>query len=246
MGKKQELLKNTVIIFISKFCTQFLSFFLLPLYTAFLSTKEYGTYDLIVTYLSLLAPIITIQLENSMFRFLIDVRDNDSEKQKIISIIFKIVLSIIVILSLLAFVVFNFISIKYIDLIVLNMIACIFINLLLQVSRGLGKNKVFAIASSICGITTLVLNIVFVLVFKMKVDGLLISMLIANLISSIYLFIRLKLYRYLNFNVKDKKLAKELVKYSLPLIPNNISWWIINVSDRTIISLILGIAANGI
>ena len=39
---------------------------------------------------------------------------------------------------------------------------------------------------------------------------------------------------------------KEIIKYSVPLIPNMISWWIVSASDRTIISTVLGVAQNGI
>ncbi len=79
MEKNKELIKNTIIILLGKFCTQFLSFFLLPLYTGVLSANEYGTYDLIVTYTSLFVPVISLQLEMAIFRELIDVR-NDNEK----------------------------------------------------------------------------------------------------------------------------------------------------------------------
>ena len=37
-----------------------------------------------------------------------------------------------------------------------------------------------------------------------------------------------------------------MYQYSIPLVPNGISWWIVNVSDRTIITAIIGTAANGI
>ena len=37
-----------------------------------------------------------------------------------------------------------------------------------------------------------------------------------------------------------------MLKYSVPLVPNMLSWWIVNASDRMIISTILGIAQNGI
>ena len=37
-----------------------------------------------------------------------------------------------------------------------------------------------------------------------------------------------------------------MLKYSIPLIPNALSWWIVNVSDRTIISTIISTSANGI
>ena len=73
-----------------------------------------------------------------------------------------------------------------------------------------------------------------------------ISMALANFICSLYLFIRLKLYSKINFKIVDFKQIKEMYKYSLPLIPNGISWWIVNVSDRSIISIVLGASANGL
>ena len=83
MNKKSELVKNTFIILMGKVCTQFLSYFLLPLYTSCLNSEEYGIVDLITTYVTLLVPIITLQLEMGIFRELIDAR-NDELKQKFI------------------------------------------------------------------------------------------------------------------------------------------------------------------
>ena len=74
MTKEKELIKNTAIITFGKICTQLVGFFLLPLYTAVLSTVEYGTVDLVLTYSSLLLPFVTLALEQALFRFLIDVR----------------------------------------------------------------------------------------------------------------------------------------------------------------------------
>ena len=71
--KKKELIKNTIILFIGKTSTQLISFFLLPLYTAYLSTKEYGIVDLIQTYVTLFVPIISIQSGMSVFRRVSDV-----------------------------------------------------------------------------------------------------------------------------------------------------------------------------
>ena len=50
----------------------------------------------------------------------------------------------------------------------------------------------------------------------------------------------------LDFAKINRKTIKEILKYSLPMIPNALSWWIVNVSDRTIISCFLGTAFNGI
>ena len=67
MNKNKELVKNTAIISIGKICTQFLSFLLLPLYTSLLTTKDYGTVDLITTYQQLLGYIVFFQIEQAVF-----------------------------------------------------------------------------------------------------------------------------------------------------------------------------------
>ena len=68
MSRKTELAKNTAILTVGKLCTQCISFFLLPLYTAILSTEEYGTFDLLVTYSTLLLPLVNWQLDQGLFR----------------------------------------------------------------------------------------------------------------------------------------------------------------------------------
>lgn len=82
LSRGKELIKNTAIVAVGKVCTKFLSFFLLPFYTAVLSTEEYGIVDLFNTYVSLLLPIIVFQIEDALFRFLVDVRQKDEEKEK--------------------------------------------------------------------------------------------------------------------------------------------------------------------
>ena len=72
MSRKTELAKNTAILTVGKLCTQCISFFLLPLYTAILSTEEYGTFDLLVTYSTLLLPLVNWQLDQGLFRFMLD------------------------------------------------------------------------------------------------------------------------------------------------------------------------------
>ena len=74
----------------------------------------------------------------------------------------------------------------------------------------------------------------------------LLSSVLANLITGIYLSIRVKVYKYINCKFLDKDIINKLLKYSIPLIPNGVIWWIINVSDRTIINIFLGSAANGV
>ena len=85
MSRESKLVKNTFIITVGKICTQLITFFLLPLYTAVLSTEEYGTVDLLNILVSLLLPVVTFQIEQAIFRYLIEVREKEEEKKKIIS-----------------------------------------------------------------------------------------------------------------------------------------------------------------
>ena len=118
-NREKKFVKNTIIIFLSKFCTQFLSFFLLPLFTALLSTEEYGYFDLYSTYAWLLAIFLTLQLENGMFRFLIDKRnDKDGIKNIISNGIIMILIQLIIFIGLF-FIGYKFLSIKNIEYILL-------------------------------------------------------------------------------------------------------------------------------
>ena len=90
------------------------------------------------------------------------------------------------------------------------------------------------------------MNIILISVFHMGAEGMITSMALANFVCSLYIYLKLDLKSYFDYKSVDKKIIKEMYKYSIPLIPNGISWWIVNVSDRSIISFVLGDGANGI
>lgn len=246
MNKKKELAKNTVIIFFGRVCTQLISFFLLPLYTSYLSTSEYGTVDLIQTYVTLLVPVITLELEMSIFRYLIDCRGKEKDTKKLVSNNFFILGVSLLIFSILYIIVSSFITIPYRWVILIDIIVCVLSGNFLQVARGFGRTIDYAISCILTGLTTVISNIILICFVGMQAEGMIISMALANFVCSLYLFIRLKLYNKIDFKIIDFKQMKEMFKYSLPLIPNGISWWIINVSDRSIISFVLGASANGL
>lgn len=246
MSKKKQLAKNTMIIFMGKLCTQLISFLLLPLYTGYLATKEFGIVDLIQTYVTLLVPLITLELEMSIFRYLVDSRGDNKETKKLVSNNFFIMGIGLLIFSILYIIVTSFWHFDYRWLILIDIIICTTTGNFLQIARGFGKTVDYSIGCIITGLTTVLSNIFMIVVLGMGAEGMILSMAIANGMCSLYLFIKLKLYKYINFNLVDSKLIKSMNKYSIPLIPNSVSWWIVNVSDRTIISFVLGAGANGL
>lgn len=246
MSKKQQLMKNTIIIFMGRVCTQLISFFLLPLYTSFLLTDEYGLVDLITTYVTLLVPIITLELEMSVFRYLIDARKSEAKTKKILSNNFLVLLISLLCFSVIYIVVTCFWKFDFRWLVLIDIIICTFSGNFLQISRGLGKTIDYAISCIITGASTVLLNVLFIVFLHMGAMGMILSMMLANGFGALYLFFKLRLYKQINFKLKDTKLIKDMYKYSIPLVPNGVSWWIVNASDRTIISVVLGAAANGV
>lgn len=246
MSKKSQLAKNTIIIFFGRVCTQLISFFLLPLYTSYLNTSEYGVVDLIQTYVTLLVPIITLELEMSIFRYLVDARGSNKNTKKLISNNFFVLGVSLGIFSLLYIIISCFINIPFRWLILIDIIVCVLSGNLLQVARGFGKTLDYSISCILTGLTTVLSNIFLICFVHMGAEGMIISMALANGICSLYLFLKLKLYSKINMKMVDFKLLKDMYKYSIPLIPNGISWWIVNVSDRSIISWVIGAGANGL
>lgn len=246
MSREKKLAKNTIIISIGNICTKLITFLLLPLYTGVLSTAEYGTVDLLNTLISLLVPIITFQVEQAVFRDLIEVRENKNSQKDIISSSIASVVLQCVTFILFYFIISLFINNNYKIYLMINIIAYIFASLFLQIARGIGNNKQYAIGSFISASTTIVFNIIFLTVFKFKVEGMLLGTLLGQIISAIYLVFVLKIYNLFSLRNVSKKIVLNLWKYSLPLVPNAISWWVFSASDRVIATSFLGVSENGI
>ena len=246
MSRNKELIKNTFIILVGKVSTQLITFLLLPIYTIFLSTTEYGKVDLIITYINLFAPLISLQLEYAAFRYLLEARKKEEEQGKIICNTL-LILSIISIICIIIFIpLYSIINYRYAVHLIIILIITMFANMLLQFARGLGDNLNYSIASFIAGVSNALISILLVVFLKKGIAGILLAMIISNMLCVIYLSFKLKLYRIVFKYEYDKTLLKILLKYSIPMIPNSICWWIISVSDRSVITWILGAAANGI
>ncbi|MFI3260489.1 MAG: oligosaccharide flippase family protein [bacterium] len=246
MHREKELIKNTFIISLGKICTQLITFFLLPLYTTILSTSEYGIFELLNTLVSLLLPVVSFQLEQSVFRNLVDNRDNDKEKTKTITT-GSIVLMLQVIIFILIFLVLSlFVDNEYKFYLLFNVIIYVFSSFSLQLVRGLGNNIKFSFAGFISALVTIICNIIFLLLFKTGVIGMFFSLFIGQLVCILYCIFAMKIYKFIKFDHFDRKLLCQMYKYSIPLIPNAISWWVFNASDKLIVSIMLGVSQNGI
>ena len=167
MSRESKLLKNTMIIAIGNICTKCIGFFMLPLYTSLLSTAEYGTVDVISVIVSLSVIVMTFQLEQAIFRYLVEARNNPEKQKEYISttMIFAAIVNIACVIILSVFL--KIINYRYtfyvIGTIVLNSIGAFF----LQISRGLGHTVVYATGSFISGSLNVILNVLFIALTKL-------------------------------------------------------------------------------
>ena len=246
MSRGKDLVKNTAIVAVGRVCTKFLSFFLLPFYTAVLSTEDYGIVDLFNTYISLLLPIIVFQIEDALFRFSIDVRDDETGKKNVVSTVLTFCAVQSVIFSIIFVILQMFVDIPYRWYLLMNVIVSIFSGSMLQLTRGMGDNFGYAFSSFLTAFSAILMNIALVLFMGMGADGLFITAFLSNLIGIIYIIIKEKVYTLFGIRWFDGKLLKEMLAYSLPLVPNYLSWWVIGASDKTVVTWALGVAQNGI
>lgn len=246
MSRKKDLAKNTVILTFGRICTQFVSFLLLPLYTAILEPEVYGIADLFNSYIYLIIPLVSLMLDQGLFRFLLECREDEKRKKTLLSTVLLINGVEIIIYLLIYMVIQRFIGSQYKIFLLIDVALNILLNTLLQFARGVGKNGVYAISSFLSASMTVVSNVVTLVFLRMGAWGLFISTVIGRSIALIVTVILLKTWRYFEVKEFSKDEAKRLMSYSLPFIPNQLSWWIISVSDRTIISWFLNVAANGL
>lgn len=245
MSHQSQLVKNTVIIAIGKLSTQILSYLMLPFYTKHVSTSEFGIFDFICTVSLFLCPIITLLMEESMFRFLIDAETKVQKKKIISQTIIYTIIGTLVFIPISAIILT--ICTEYSPLLIFAFIAFVVSNIAIALSnslaRGLSQIKMYSVSNFILGALTIIFTLI-VIFTKPDAVGLLFANLIANFAVAFYIFKKLKLSKYIG--KYNKRVMKKMVKYSMPLVPNSISWSIINMSDRIILTNLVSAGANGI
>lgn len=102
--------------------------------------------------------------------------------------------------------------------------------------------KIFSITGTIYAMVMLISSIILIPQFKLK--GYWISLLLADFISILYTFIAIKALKYLH--IKCMTYLKEMLYFSIPLIPNATMWWIVNSINRPILMENVGIEGVGL
>lgn len=243
MSRTSDLINNTVLFSISSFSSKLLTFLMVPLYTTVLCTEDYGISDFISTTVSFLLPLCTLCISEAILRFTIDNAEN---RQKNISIGLSVCFLSTLIVAVLTPVMNLFLKVgEYSWFIPLFYFSSSVSGVLSKYARAIDKVRYSAVAGVLQTLTTVVLNLLFLVVFKFGIWGYLSAFVLGNAIQIVYLFIRCRI-------IYDFKLSLifngcfELFSYSAPLIPNSLSWWLVDYANRYVIRFYMGLQAIGI
>ena len=243
MGKEEKLIKNTALYMVGNITSKIIAFLLVPLYTHYLNKLEMGTFDLILNAVTLIIPLITLSSVTSIFRFIID----DSAYTDKILTNGLLIIFLGVALSLIPFCIFASIAqINYFGLIVILLICMLLDNTWKYAARGTKNNFCYALSGVIQTFMTGITAIIFIIGFGWGIKGILLSYALAPLTSFIFLEYKLKIRHRIKFKLINKNTILEMLKYSVPLIPNDVSWWLIQSANRFIIKFFLGVESNGL
>lgn len=244
---KKKMFKETLTYSIGSFGSKILSFLLVPFYTYFLTKKELGEYDLLLTTISLFAPLVSLQISDATYRWLIDKEYiSETEKAKIMtnSIITLCIGYLIFCLGFSIYVFFN--SFQYQGYFIILIFLNCLLPLLQSILRGQGNTKQFAINGILTTFLIVVFNIIFIYLLKLNVEGVFIANIVAYTVACIMILYKVKVIQYFKFKYWDPKLIKSMASYSLPLIPNLMSWWAISSASKFIILHYMGAEGNGL
>lgn len=243
MNKYKTLVSNTALISLGTFGSKLLVFLMVRFYTGYLTTAEYGTSDLITQTANLLLPLVSLGITNGVFRFAIDSK---YDKKSVFSAgLISITLGglLFLIIAPLLGLVQQFEG--YIWLIVVYTMASCYHSLCSQYIRAVGNTAFFAIQGIINTSLVIVLNILFLAVFDMGIMGYVLSVVLADGLTALLIFLKEKLWNQITLKI-NKATFKSMLVYSIPMIPTTIFWWVTSVSDRYMVSGFIGTEANGI
>jgi len=228
------------------------SFFLLPLYTHFLTPNDYGILSVVTSLNGFLSLLIMLSLHGAVSRYYFEYKDTPKELARFWGTLVTFVGSLGFFISfflltvgavLLKPLLGNIAFWPYIALGISTLMfqpLCQMVTVMLQTQE---KSKWVSLYTFSQFLVTLLLTISFVVLLKWDASGPLTATLCMQILAFIVAFV------YLSKTIKwgiHWPYLKEALSYSGPLIPHSVAGHLLVFSDRLIINRLLNAAATGL
>ena len=237
------LLGNTLVFALGGLAIKAVSLVLMPLYTTALTAGEYGTAELLNSAIEIVLPLLSAGVVEALYRFSID---DDVPKDELFADSLVVLGGGVVCAGAacaLGHVLWNMEHAG--SFFVLFCSVCVF-KATTQLARGLGHVRRFVAYGLINALAMVVSTYLLLVRAHLGVEGYLWSFTIGYLVGGLVAFLGSAEYRLLAPFRVDRDLLRRMLVYSLPLVPNLLSWWLVSVSGRYVVLWGSGLAAAGL
>jgi O-antigen/teichoic acid export membrane protein len=250
VSRYKRLASNALLIFVGNLGSKLIGLAMLPFYTRWLSVADYGVTDVITIYTTLLLSVLTFCIAEAVFVF---PKGKDEDKQKeyfssglVFSLVMISIVAIFLYLADVFFDVSNYLGEigEYVWSVYWMVVASLALQYFTQFSRSIDKIKVYAISGII--LTTFTAILAFALIPEYGVRGFIAAQILSLIVTMLYVLVYSKAYTF--FAVKSVKydICREMLRYSTPLIPNGVMWWLVAALNRPIIESHYGMDSVGL
>ncbi len=241
--------KDSVYYFIGDSSSKLIRVLIIPLLTSMISVSGFAKYDLFLLVSAIISLLTGLGIDSG---FAIIIAEHP-EEMDVLNVLFTLSLLILIILTLFIWAIFyflnpffTFIDQSYIDLMFIYTLFSSLSYSIFNYLRWIGRAGRAAQANFFSSTLGLIIGLVCLWYFKGRLEYLFLGMGIGSLIGmgiSVYLARGYIIIKGLN---KYNSKMKDLLKISIPFIPNYIVNYLINSADRYIILAYLGINSMGL
>lgn len=231
---------------IGTFGSKVIYFLLVPFYSFFLSKSELGIYDLILASLTIITPVISVQISEAVYRELIDPDRRTQKPSQVFSSGLSLVFAGLLLFVTAAFIIKQFFDYQILYELILIQSSFTFYIFFQQSLRGLSLNKEYALMGTTNSFLLISFSITLIYFSRIELSNIILAISFAQTISIIYAAYKINFFRLFDLKNIRKEKVYELLNYSFPLLPNTLSWWLIDLGSRYIILFFIGLEENGL
>lgn len=249
MDKYKSLLTNIGLFGISSIAVKAITFFLVPLYTYYLTVDEFGITDMFTLVITRFGPLLIVESQRALLRFGYDDSEN---KKDYTTVVFWLTVAgsllAAVLLPLLDLPIFGGLG-EYKLIFWFSISLSLFQQFFDKIARILNQVILITWASIMSALSTMLSAVIFLPLLGKGLDGFFYSFIVGSVVGCIFYVVKGGYYSFIGSPINKKLInpMRKLLHFGFPLLLTTISWGINNViASRFIIISFLGIGASGL
>lgn len=233
-NKYVRMLVDVIVFGVGMVLAKIIQFFLMPIYTSYMSAESYGQAELVNNLSDLFFPIVTLCVYKASFRYAVNSQFTQGE---VIKSSLRILFSSSLIGLMIVFFIDAIWKYEYAWYLYIILYTYSLKMLLSYYVRGKGYSKVFAISGIVNALALVAFTAYFVIYANRGETGYLLSICLGYIVTVVYLFVAGKIYKDVRNTKVNISCEKSQVSFGLPLIFYNIGYWFTTMSGRYVLLL---------